>query len=83
MVILPKESNGDTSKEEQIGFHKGALTTLAKERQELLKMVNVVEQIMQMHVKALRNLGIDLTKQATANSNKPKKGKAIDEIIEK
>lgn len=54
----------DESKDEQIGFHKGALATLAKERQELLKMVSVVEQIMQMHVKALQELGVDLQKMA-------------------
>ena len=29
------------SKNEQIGFHKGALSTLAKERQELIKMTSI------------------------------------------
>jgi len=54
----------EASKDEQVGFHKGALSTLAKERQELSKMVNIVEQLMQMHVKALQELGVDLQKMA-------------------
>ena len=50
--------------EEQIGFHKGSLATLAKEREELVKMVQTVEQIIQAHVKALKDLGIDLEAEA-------------------
>jgi hypothetical protein len=49
---------------EQIGFHKGALTTLAKERQELVKMVSIVDQLIQAHMKALKDLGVDLEKEA-------------------
>ena len=60
----------DISKEEQIGFHKGALTTLAKEREEMLKILSIVEQLMQMHVKSLQELGIDLQKEA-AKAKKP------------
>ena len=52
------------SKDEQIGFHKGALSTLAKEREEMIKIVSVVEQLMQMHVAALKELGVDLEKMA-------------------
>ena len=52
------------NKDEQIGFHKGALTTLAKEREELGRIVGIVEQLMQMHLKALKDLGVDLAKQA-------------------
>jgi hypothetical protein len=51
------------SKEEQIGFHKGSLTTLAKERQEFIRLLQIVEQLMQMHVKALQELGVDLSKE--------------------
>lgn len=51
-------------KEEQIGFHKGSLSTLAKERQELARILQIVEQLMQMHVAALKDLGVDLEKEA-------------------
>lgn len=52
------------SKDEQIGFHKGALKTLAAERQELTKMISIVEQLMQIHLKGLQDLGVDLAKEA-------------------
>jgi hypothetical protein len=50
--------------EEQIGFHKGALTTLAKERQEFVRLLQIVEQLMQAHLKALKDLGVDLEAEA-------------------
>ena len=52
------------TKDEQIGFHKGALTTLAKERQEFVRLLSVVEQLMQMHLKGLKDLGVDLESEA-------------------
>tara|TARA_Y100000310_G_scaffold40548_1_gene38060 strand:- start:1761 stop:1949 length:189 start_codon:yes stop_codon:yes gene_type:complete len=57
-------SKTKVNKDEQIGFHKGALTTLAKEREEMLKILSIVEQLMQMHVKGLKELGIDLQKES-------------------
>lgn len=53
----------EASKDEQIGFHKGSLSTLAKERQELLRILGIVEQLMQMHAKGLQDLGVDLSKE--------------------
>ncbi|MBW2964251.1 hypothetical protein KY363_02220 [Candidatus Woesearchaeota archaeon] len=55
---------GGASRDEQVGFHKGALSTLAKEREEMLKILSIVEQLMQMHVAALKELGVDLEKIA-------------------
>ena len=52
------------TKDEQIGFHKGAVSTLANERQELIKMITIVDQLLQAHIKALKDLGIDLEKEA-------------------
>jgi len=52
------------SNDEQIGFHKGSIATLAKERQELIKVVQITEQLMQAHIKALKELGVDLEKEA-------------------
>lgn len=57
----------ESDKSEQIGFHKGALSTLAKEREEMLKVVSVCEQLIQMHLKALKELGVDLEAQAKAS----------------
>lgn len=50
----------DMSKEEEIGYHKGALSTLINERNELVKMAQVVEHIMQAHIKRMEELGVKL-----------------------
>lgn len=76
----------ETSKEEQIGFHKGSLSTLAKERQELIKLLQIVEQLMQMHIKGLKDLGVDLEEEARKaqkeqNKAKLKKKKPIEDIL--
>lgn len=52
------------SKEEQIGIHKGALSTLANERKELVRLVQICDQLIEMHVKNLKELGVDLEAQA-------------------
>ena len=72
------------SKDEQVGFHKGSLTTLAKERQELLRMVQVVEQLMQAHLKALKDLGVDLEAEAKkVQDTAPKAGVSLDEAVKR
>ena len=48
------------SKDEEVGFHKGALNTLAAERNELVKMIGNVEAIMGAHAKRLEELGVKL-----------------------
>ncbi len=50
----------EMSKEQEIGFHQGALNTLVAERNELYKMIQNVEAIMQMHIKRLEELGIKI-----------------------
>ena len=75
-----------TNKDEQVGFHKGALTTLAKEREEMLRILQIVEQLMQMHIKSLKDLGVDLTKAAenmkgTGSEKKDTKNKPIEDIL--
>ena len=70
------------SKEEQIGFHKGALSTLAKEREEMSKILGIVEQLMQMHVKALKDLGVDLVAQAQQSQQQDPTDK-LDEMLKK
>ena len=80
--MAKKESS---SKDEQIGFHKGALTTLAKEREEMLRILQIVEQLMQMHIKGLKELGVDLEKQAknmkTDSGKKTTKKKPIEDML--
>jgi hypothetical protein len=77
---------GESSKDEQIGFHKGALSTLSKERAELGRILQIIEQLMQMHVAALAELGVDLRKEVdemktqTDNAAKTKK-KPIEDVL--
>ena len=52
------------NKDEQIGFHKGSLSTLAKEREEFTRILGIVEQLMQMHMSALKELGVDMESMA-------------------
>lgn len=82
------EQNQNSSKEEQIGFHKGALSTLSKERQELSKILGIVEQLMQMHINGLKELGVDLEAQAKEMGQKPEgssqpkaSGNGIDDLL--
>jgi len=58
----PEESSQKilTEGKEEIGFHKGALNTLANERNELFKMMQNVEGIMQAHLKRLEELGVKI-----------------------
>lgn len=73
-----------SSKDEQIGFHKGALSTLSKERQELGRILQIVEQLMQMHVAALNELGVDLTKEVQQMKEEVKiqsKKKPIEDVL--
>ena len=51
------------TKAEQVGFHKGSVSTLVKEREELVKMVSIVDQLIKMHVSALKGVGVDITKK--------------------
>lgn len=70
------------SKDEQIGFHKGSLATLTKEREELLRIVAIVEQIMQMHMSELKTLGVDFEQEVEKEQIKPKgTDKPIDELL--
>ncbi len=83
--MAKKKQTVNVSKEEQIGFHKGSLSTLAKEREEMLRILQIVEQLMQMHIKGLKDLGVDLEAaareaQKTAKKEK-KKAKPIEEIL--
>ncbi|MBN2421890.1 hypothetical protein JXB41_01570 [Candidatus Woesearchaeota archaeon] len=78
------EPNKESSKEEKIGFHKGSLSTLAKERQELARILQIVERLMQIHIGELKDMGVDLEKIAEKSkeeSGKKEKKKPIEDIL--
>ncbi len=59
-----KSKAAEASNEEKIGWHKGALTTLINERKELTRILQITNSLMEVHVKALKELGVDLQKEA-------------------
>jgi hypothetical protein len=65
------KSAGQSPKDEQIGFHKGCIMTLAKERAEFIRILNIVEQLMQMHASALQELGVKLDNETAAAISQP------------
>ncbi len=77
---MPKKAKKEDNKE-VIGFHKGALDTLIKERQELLRIIGIVEQLISMHIQALKELGVDLQKEQKEQEQKKKRKKPIDEAL--
>ena len=79
--MAKKAAKKDDSKAEKIGFHKGSLATLAKEREELARILQIVEQLMQMHVKELKGLGVDLVQQAKKEAKKLRGKKPIEDVL--
>lgn len=73
-------AKNDGMSSEKVGFHKGSFAVLSKEREELLRMVQIVEQLMQMHIKELQDLGVDLVAQAK-EAKKLKGKKPIEEVL--
>ena len=61
-ALAEKEENGipEMPKEIEIGFHQGSLNTLLNERNELIKMIQRVEAVMQAHIKRLEELGVKI-----------------------
>ena len=68
----------NASKDEQIGFHKGALSSVAKERLELLRLIQITEQLIQMHIKGLKDLGVDIEQEAKALESE----KGIEKLVD-
>ncbi|MFH0701731.1 MAG: hypothetical protein V2A62_04810 [Candidatus Woesearchaeota archaeon] len=74
----------EMDKTEKVGFHKGSLATLTKEREELMRILQIVEQLMQMHIKELKDLGVDLVamaKEAKDDTKKLKGKKPIEDVL--
>ena len=71
----------DQEKAEKIGFHKGSLATLSKEREELIRILQIVEQLMQMHIKELKDLDVDLVNEAKKTTKRLKGKKPIEDVL--
>lgn len=56
-------AEAEMSKDEKVGYHKGALNTLIAERNEFVRLVGVTEQLMQAHLKELGALGVKISSE--------------------
>jgi hypothetical protein len=70
MVTKREAADSSASREEQIGFHKGSINTLLKEREEMVKIVTIVDQLLKAHMMALQKLGVKITQKSTENLEK-------------
>ncbi len=58
--MVNDKNNVKMSREEQTGFHKGAIQTLINERNELIRIAQIAESLIKAHVEELKKLGIKL-----------------------
>jgi hypothetical protein len=58
-----KSEQPKLSKEQEIAFHKGSLQSLAAEYNELVRIIQNVQAIMQAHIKRLEELGVKIQTQ--------------------
>ena len=56
----------EMSREEIIGYHKGSINTLVAERNELIRIIQITENLLQAHIQELEKLGIKLDKNQKA-----------------
>jgi hypothetical protein len=63
MVTKKEAVAPSASREEQVGFHKGSINTLLKEREEMVKIVTIVDQLLKAHMMALQKLGVKITQK--------------------
>ncbi len=69
--------------DQRIGYHQGALETLSKERQELTRILQIVEQLMQMHIGELQDLGVDITEGDVEDDEEPpEKDEPIEDLLD-
>lgn len=69
-MAAKKEHETETpklSKEQEIAFHKGSLQSLAAEYNELVRMLQNVQAIMQAHIKRLEELGVKIETKKKEN----------------
>ena len=81
MAAKKTTTKKSSSNDEKIGFHKGSLATLTKEREEMMRILQIVEQLMQMHIKELKDLGVDLVAEAKKEAKKLKGNKPIEDVL--
>ena len=66
-----KKKVSELPKDVEIGFHQGSLNTLLNERNELVKLIQHIQRLMEAHIKRLEELGVKVqTKKAEEKKEK-------------
>lgn len=60
---MAQKEQSNMSREEEIGYHKGALNTLSNERNEFVRLIGVVDTFIQAHLKRLEELGVKINRK--------------------
>ncbi|MEK6918353.1 MAG: hypothetical protein AABW51_05385 [Nanoarchaeota archaeon] len=60
---MAKQETPAMPREEEIGYHKGAINTLVNERNELARIVGIVDSLIRVHLKRLEELGVKIHKK--------------------
>jgi len=55
-----EKKNVEMPREMEIGFHQGSLNTLINERNEIIRLIQQIEGVMQAHIKRLEELGVKI-----------------------
>lgn len=66
---------------EKRGFLKGSISVLNKEKEELQRIVGIVEQLIQMNMKELANMGVDITDLKGDEKEITKPKKPIEDLL--
>lgn len=67
------QKKAQISKELEIGFRQGALTTLLNERNELVRIIKQVDMLLQIHIKRLEELGVKIQINSVKTDKEEKK----------
>lgn len=78
--MTEKKEQVKMNKDMQIGFHYGAIQTLVKEREEMMKILQIVESLIQLHFKALKESGFDVSQLQKPKEDNKKKS-SMDEML--
>lgn len=64
------------SNKEKIGYHKGALESLVKEKAELTRLLSIVDSLLEKHYNELDKTGVDADKFIEKLKNETDKSKS-------
>jgi len=65
---MAEEQNPNIPPEQEVAYHQGAINALAKEREGLMQMLQIVEATLNGHFKRLEELGVKFDQPIEENN---------------